>query len=153
MTLIDSVKTCFVEKPFSFKGRASRSEFWWTALAFYLGAGLIAGLMSMFDGVNHNTLFFKIGVVAFVVIAFYLVLVYFSATVRRLHDSSHSGWNILLRFIPYIGSFIVLYMLCIKSDEGENEYGPNPLGKGNKVPNNAQIQKNLIPNINEFSNN
>lgn len=82
--------------------------------------------MTMFKEVSDNSLFFKIGVVAFIVVILYLVLVYFSVTVRRLHDSSHSGWNILLRFIPYIGSLIVLYMLCIKSDDGENEYGAMP---------------------------
>ena len=123
MTLFNSIKTCFIEKPFSFKGRASRSEFWWTTLVFYICVGLLAGLMTMFKEVSDNSLFFKIGVVAFIVVILYLVLVYFSVTVRRLHDSSHSGWNILLRFIPYIGSLIVLYMLCIKSDDGENEYG------------------------------
>ena len=132
MTFIDSVKTCFIEKPFTFKGRASRSEFWWTTLVFYLSIFILAGLMSLCDTTNHNdSLLFKIGTVvgalAFIVLGLYLLIVYFSATVRRLHDSSHSGWNILLRFIPYIGSFIVLYMLCKKSDDGENEYGPNPL--------------------------
>lgn len=132
MTFIDSVKTCFIEKPFTFKGRASRSEFWWTTLVFYLGIFILAGLMSLCDTTNYNdSLLFKIGTVvgalAFIVLGLYLLIVYFSATVRRLHDSSHSGWNILLRFIPYIGSFIVLYMLCKKSDDGENEYGPNPL--------------------------
>ena len=115
MTLFDSVKTCFIEKPFSFKGRASKSEFWWTTLVFYICVGLLAVLMFMFEEVSDNSLCFKIGVFAFTVVFLYLVLVYFSATVRRLHDSSHSGWNILLRFIPHIGSLIVLYMLCIKN--------------------------------------
>lgn len=130
MTFINSVKTCFVEKPFTFRGRASRSEFWWNAMAFFLGILILAGLISLLDRPHHNGLLFKIGSVAIFVIGLYLVLVYFSATVRRLHDAGHSGWSILLRFIPFVGPFIVLCMLCEKSDYGDNEYGPNPLNNG-----------------------
>jgi uncharacterized membrane protein YhaH (DUF805 family) len=59
-----------------------------------------------------------------------------AVTVRRLHDRGLSGWwyllNILLGFIPYIGSicaaifFIIVGLL--DSQPFANEYGENPKG-------------------------
>lgn len=43
MTFLDSVKTC-IKKTLTISGRASRSEFWWFQLSFFV-IGLIVGLI------------------------------------------------------------------------------------------------------------
>ncbi|MDR2934962.1 MAG: DUF805 domain-containing protein, partial [Candidatus Adiutrix sp.] len=48
--------------------------------------------------------------------------------IRRLHDIGKSGWWLLLLLIPLVGAIIILVFLCLDSQPGENQYGPNPKG-------------------------
>ena len=49
------------------------------------------------------------------------------AVIRRLHDTGKSGWWIFISLIPFIGGIWFIVLLATKGDEGENEYGPDPL--------------------------
>lgn len=49
-----------------------------------------------------------------------------AVTVRRLHDTNRSGWNILIRFIPLVGDIILLIFLVEEGGHGPNRYGPDP---------------------------
>ena len=46
-------------------------------------------------------------------------------SVRRLHDTNHSGWWMFIVLIPLIGVLFLLVVMCFDSTE-DNEYGPNP---------------------------
>jgi uncharacterized membrane protein YhaH (DUF805 family) len=46
--------------------------------------------------------------------------------VRRFHDQDKSGWFILLGFIPYVGSLILLVFMCLEGTRGPNRFGPDP---------------------------
>ena len=48
-----------------------------------------------------------------------------AVSVRRLHDTDHSGWWLLLLLIPLLGALIILVVMCFNSKD-DNEYGPNP---------------------------
>jgi uncharacterized membrane protein YhaH (DUF805 family) len=48
--------------------------------------------------------------------------------VRRLHDINRSGWWYLIIFIPLIVILVLIYWFVKSSDEGDNQYGPNPYG-------------------------
>ena len=103
MSFFEAVKTCLVEKYFTFSGRATRSEFWWFHLFTSL---LIYG--SVFLGIwmypnNPEIVFGICGVVMLL-----LIIPNLSVTVRRLHDVGKSGWFFLICLIPYIGAFILL---------------------------------------------
>jgi uncharacterized membrane protein YhaH (DUF805 family) len=50
-----------------------------------------------------------------------------AVTVRRLHDTSRSGWWFLISFVPCIGWFVLLFFTVQESTPGSNEYGPNPI--------------------------
>lgn len=41
----------------------------------------------------------------------------FAASVRRLHDSNHSGWWLCCIGIPAIGWLLVFYLLVLSSNE------------------------------------
>lgn len=45
---------------------------------------------------------------------------------RRLNDLGHSGWLILVLFIPLLNFLFSLYLAFGKGDEASNEYGPPP---------------------------
>ena len=49
-----------------------------------------------------------------------------AAGVRRLHDIGKSGWMYFVGIIPLIGVIRLLILFVRDSQEGENEYGPNP---------------------------
>ena len=51
-----------------------------------------------------------------------------AVSVRRLHDTDHSGWWILINLIPLIGFVIYLVFLCSDSKPGSNRFGANPKG-------------------------
>ena len=108
MSFTESVKTCF-NKYVTFKGRATRSEYWW----FTLCATVLIILLPLlvFALFNAEAMLFAY---AALVLAFYLPM--WSVTVRRLHDTNHSGWWILCPVYPYI-------LMFIKGSEGENNYG------------------------------
>ena len=56
-----------------------------------------------------------------------LLLPNFSVAIRRLHDTDHSGWWLLIALIPIIGFIVLLVFYVRESDPGENKYGPPPV--------------------------
>lgn len=54
-----------------------------------------------------------------------------SISIRRLHDTKSSGYNLLLIFVP-LGNIYLYYMLLFKGgDKEKNGYGPKTSGKLN----------------------
>jgi len=110
------------QKYTDFDGRASRREFWLFQLANII---IMLGIA---------VLFFIIPQAWPVVLALYIlyfvaiIIPSISVTVRRLHDISKSGWWILVSFVPYVGSIILLIFEVLPSTPGDNIYGPNPYG-------------------------
>lgn len=117
MTFSEAVKTCLVEKYATFSGRATRSEFWFFCLFYFLLLFFVTLLMTV---INETAL---IGFILALVLG--LIIPSWAVSFRRLHDTGRSGWWCLLSFIPYIGSFILLIIFCLKSDN-DNKYGPKP---------------------------
>ena len=129
MNFAQSVKTCF-RKYAVFKGRASRSEYWW----FTLFTTIVGVLLT-----NADTLgaFFSLAV----------FLPTLSVGVRRLHDSNRSGWWILLPSAIIIGAVMLvtagfeilgaaailgglgygIYLMVVSGTPGPNRYGEAPL--------------------------
>jgi uncharacterized membrane protein YhaH (DUF805 family) len=105
----------------NFRGRASRSEFWWFQL-FLLLAGIVAALLDLFTNTNLlgdsplATLFWLATIIPDLAV-----------TVRRLHDTDSSGWWILLGLIPFIGIIVLIVWWCRKGTRGYNRFGADPL--------------------------
>ena len=119
MNLIESVKYCY--KNYSnFKGRATRSEFWYFYLFFYLTIFLLTFISGII----------KEGEAMFVIGAIFVLgsLIPFAAvTARRLHDVGKSGWWQVLGAIPYvniIGVIVLIFWWCSEGEKKKNKYGP-----------------------------
>lgn len=104
MTFGQSISTCF-RKYVTFSGRASRSEFWWWYLFAFL-LGVVGQLISKLVGVSFIP----------AIISLALLLPNLAVSVRRYHDSNHSGWWILCPIYNIV-------LLFFKSSPGENKYG------------------------------
>jgi len=106
-----AISTCF-SKFATFKGRASRAEYWW----FYLFCLLLSWGAMLVDRTR----------VLSTVVNLVLMIPALAAATRRLHDTNRSGWRQLLYF-TIIGIFFVLYWLACKGDEQENRFGMPPV--------------------------
>ena len=141
MTFTQSIETCF-RKYVTFKGRASRSEFWWffLFLALLHTAGfMFANFTLAIDGspIIKTILSYFPALWGVVFLAMLLPLV--SASVRRLHDTGRSAWwafgwllpllaNLLPPFPPIliiraVVSVAWLFLFTLKGDADENKYG------------------------------
>ena len=95
LSFVESVKICVLKKPFNFKDRACRSEFWW----FFLFGQLITILINKLGESSD------IGYWVHALIWLSILGLTISAAIRRLHDLNKSGW---LMVIPYLLLFVVM---------------------------------------------
>lgn len=115
MTFGEAVRSGF-DHYVKFDGRASRPAFWWWFLFGILvgiGANIIDAIIGSFGVVSGLA-------------ALALLLPNLSVAIRRLHDTDHSGWWVLIGLIPIIGWIVLLIFYLRQSDPGENQYGPPP---------------------------
>ena len=49
-----------------------------------------------------------------------------AVAVRRLHDTDHSAWWLLMNFLPLVGGIVFIVILAMEGDQGYNQYGYNP---------------------------
>ena len=120
-----------LKKYADFNGRARRKEYWlftlWNCL-IYLGYFILATGLTAMGGRRGAG---AIAVMMFVPLWAYAVAIIvpsLAVSVRRLHDTGKSGWWILIGLVPFVGGIICLVFMCMDSQPGQNEYGPNPKG-------------------------
>ncbi len=104
---------------FNFKGRARRSEYWWTVVGLYLMT-IVVYFLALFLGIGTTgfALFNDLrSVAAGSFVTTYTILCLWSVVIwvlmlalifRRLHDTGHSGWLIGANFLLGIAGFITL---------------------------------------------
>ena len=138
MNFKNAIKTCLKDKYFNFKGRASRSEFWFFYLFLLIGYAIT--ISTVFISIK---LF--IGILSIFILA--MIIPSIAVTVRRLHDINKSGLFILLP-LPFeimelvleksseslslvflvisLGLYIYLLVLyCTDGDKKDNRFGKN----------------------------
>jgi uncharacterized membrane protein YhaH (DUF805 family) len=108
MNFQESVRTCF-NKYATFAGRATRSEYWWFQLFYFMTAVLLGIVSSKLPALN------------IVLLAF--VIPGISVLVRRLHDINRSGWWYWIALIPLVGIIILIYWLVQPGTQGSNDFG------------------------------
>jgi len=91
-----------------FYGRARRREFW------------------MFNLVN---IALQLAVKSHVPYFFYsltMIVPTLAVTARRLHDTSHSGWWLLIGVVPVVGQIVLFVLLVSRGEDGANRFGQDP---------------------------
>ena len=125
-----------LRKTFTKAGRASRSEYWYYLLfgcAALFGINALADFLMQADpnlksdaAVEFVTMCTLIVILACLVV---LPLSILCATVRRFHDTGHSGWWVLLWIFP-MGNLLVLFWLMRGSEPHHNAFGSVPMNEG-----------------------
>ena len=103
------------KSPFSFKGRIRRTEFGLSYIIYYA----IIMSLTFATELNDN--------ISYILLILYIPLIWFlfAQGAKRCHDRGNSGW---FQLIP----FYIFWMLFADSEQGENRYGENPKGIGNR---------------------
>lgn len=116
VTFAEAIKMALTQNYCNFNGRSSRSEYWWFCLfSFIIG---IAVNLIFGDG--------YVGQCASGLVSLAFLLPSLGLMVRRLHDIGKSGWFILFSLLPLIGWILIIIWTCRDSQQGDNEYGPEP---------------------------
>jgi uncharacterized membrane protein YhaH (DUF805 family) len=123
----------FWKKYATFTGRASRSEYWWFALANALivivlavVGGIIGSMGAAPDASGRVQPGPGFAAVAVVVVVYGLAILIPSIAlhVRRLHDANLAGWFVLLGLIPSLGGLILLIFAVLPSNPAGDRFDP-----------------------------
>ena len=118
MNFQQSIEKC-LKNYANFKGRATRSEFWFFVLfGILVSIGTVVLDLLLFDSSGTYSPLNTIGGLA-------LLIPQISAACRRLHDIGKSGWWQLL-YITIIGGIVVLIWLVTDTTKRKNQFGPVP---------------------------
>ena len=102
MNFVDSIKSGFRNYA-TFSGRASRSEYWWWTLFTLLVTAAVSGLGDALSSLVSVALF----------------LPSIAVGVRRMHDTDHRGWWVIVPIVNLVFSLKA-------SDPSLNRFGPPP---------------------------
>ncbi|OUW14522.1 MAG: hypothetical protein CBD24_01575 [Euryarchaeota archaeon TMED164] len=127
MGFMDALTTVFRNKYATFSGRASRSEYWWAYLGYFVIAtvlqifALVGGIILIDAGelALLPTLIALVGIFA-------LIIPTIAVSVRRMHDTGKSGWMLLILIIPCIGFILWIVWMVEDGQAHDNAYGPVP---------------------------
>ena len=120
MNFKDAVISTYTQ-PFNFSTRASRSEVWWSTLFIFLFVGVSIVLIQPMGGVFGVLL-----AIVFMLFTFYGVVCSWAVSCRRMHDTGHTGWWLLLSLIPFVALPVSIWLLFKKGDPDDNIYGYVP---------------------------
>lgn len=99
-----------------FSGRASRAEFWWFVLAYMITSAILGFILGFIGGITGTTNLMVIGVYLYYLA---MTLPYIGVGIRRMHDTGHKGWWILVPLYCF-------YLWALPGESGENKYGTEP---------------------------
>lgn len=114
VSFIDAIKRGFVEKYCCFKGRASRSEFWWMWLVNLVISVAVIAIEAM-TGVDYLRY----------LVSLFLLLPMLGVLIRRLHDVGKGGGWFLIAFVP-LANLMLIFWVFKESDPFDNRFGPIP---------------------------
>ena len=100
----------------NFSGRARRKEYWYFVLV-QMGLIIVAMILDAIIFNSETGLFY-------IVVVLGLFLPGLAVTIRRLHDTSRSGWWFLISILPLIGSIVLLVFLASDTKLETNQWGP-----------------------------
>lgn len=118
----------YLRKYATFRGRASRAEYWYAylfcsiliLLAAIFDISLIAKFFTLHSAEEAPSLF-----VSLVTLALFFPSI--AISVRRLHDTERSGWWLLLILVPIVGTIALIVFFCQRGTEGTNRFGYDPV--------------------------
>lgn len=110
-----------------FKGRATRSEYWYFTLFNILAVGIFGLIDQVMGTFNFDAGYGPLSAIYTLA----MILPGLGVSIRRLHDTGRSGWWFMITAIPILGLLVFLYFALLESDPNPNQYGESPSWKYN----------------------
>jgi uncharacterized membrane protein YhaH (DUF805 family) len=95
-----------------FHGRARRREFW-----MFTVVNIVVTIALQLVMKTH---------VPYLVYSLAVTMPTLAVTVRRLHDTSHSAWWLLIGVVPIIGQVVLFVFLVTRGEDRANQFGRDP---------------------------
>ncbi|MCC1494432.1 DUF805 domain-containing protein [Cognatishimia sp. F0-27] len=113
----------FLFNALKWNGRATRAEYWWAWLARFIGFFVVI-FWDMFAVFAADAP--PVNPFSYLTIWFFVLTLIPSITLaaRRLHDTGRSSMWWFVNLVPMVGGLWYILLLCRKSDEEENRWGP-----------------------------
>lgn len=131
--MIAAFKCAMIEKFATARGRASRSEYWYSVLVnlFVLLAWYFVVIIGTVGTIASDSIEAMIAGMGFLSIVSLLITIIFTIpgtclSIRRLHDTNHSGWWVFINIVPFLGQIYFLYLCVKESEPADNIYGSYP---------------------------
>ena len=121
MGMINAVRRAYSNYS-TLQGRATRSDYWWFLLYQWLVYVVLVSVCVFASDFFKSEYFFT-PLILFVLLN---VIPNFTILVRRLHDSSKSGYWLLLLLITIPLCFLVILIFTLLPSDGDNRYGADP---------------------------
>ena len=121
MGFMDAVKNAIMNNYANFSGRASRSEFWWWTL-FYFLVSIPVSFIDLIIGIEPIPGYGPFGIILIIG----LFLPNFGIIFRRLHDTGRSGWWYWILLVPCVGFIVLIVFLAQDGEPHPNAYGEVP---------------------------
>lgn len=96
-----------------FDGRVSRREYWMFSLYSILVSIALQIVILILSPLAIVSLLYAVA----------LLVPSIGLGIRRLHDINLSGWFFLIALVPFIGGLALLFLFCLPSDKGKNDFG------------------------------
>jgi uncharacterized membrane protein YhaH (DUF805 family) len=97
----------------TWRGRASRSAYWW----FTLLSVIVFAVASIIVRGSPVA-----GIIVWVLAGIPVWLASLALQIRRLHDTSRSGWWWWIGIIPFVGGIVLLVFMLLPGTPGPNRY-------------------------------
>ena len=117
----EAVKQAF-SNGFVYRGRASRSAYWWFVL-FEVIATVVLELLIVIPAATHSSAIVGLFLIIVSIAMLYVALVGLALTIRRLHDIDRSGWWVLIGLVPF-GGIVLLVFALLEGTPGPNRFQP-----------------------------
>ena len=124
MSIVDAIKSFFANYA-NFKGRARRSEFWYSYLLVVVVAMVLNAVMPG-QTVDLNGIAIQGQGVLYILWTLATAVPLFAVTWRRLHDTNTGGPYFFMGLIPLVGWILLIIKWATEGTAGPNKFG-NPV--------------------------
>lgn len=108
-SFVNVIKTQYAD----FKGRATRPQYWYFVLCYFI--------ISIPFAIVDSVLFQR--QVLTLILSLALIVPSIAIGVRRLHDLGKPGWWFLIALIPLAGPIALIVLYCMKGENKDNKFG------------------------------
>jgi uncharacterized membrane protein YhaH (DUF805 family) len=128
--IIDNFRRTVTAQYFDFNGRTARAGFWYYMLVYvllYIVVSILESILGFGAITQYGNYYYQVRPLTGL-LTLALLLPNLGIGVRRLHDTNHSGFWLLIGLIPIVGWLVLIYWYVQPGTVCANRYGDDVTG-------------------------